>query len=175
MPARSSILPAALLFFLLALVAGGLMYLNGLIQDPMLPGERVPIIAGIHPANGGPGSRTALMFVSSSCRHCLRALGRIAAMPAAVLRMVTVVAAGAEQETAALRRQFPLHIIADTNGAAARAFRNSIVPTLYLIDEGGILRHRPNIVSFSTADSLQIGMFLTGTALPDTSGSGPHL
>jgi hypothetical protein len=170
--ARSSILPAALLLLFLALVAGGLMCLNGLVQDPMLPGERVPVVTALTPVPGS--SRTALLFVSPSCRHCLQALERMSAMPATVRAMLTVVAAGPEQETVGLRERFPLHIIADPDGDAARAFKNSIVPSLFLIDEEGILRHRPNIRLFGTADSLLIISFLTGTPLPGPPGGGPH-
>ncbi len=158
---------AAALFAVLASITGGLIYVNGLILEPLLPGERVPSLNIIRAAQHDTLHRRAVLFVSPVCRHCVQALDRISGMNGAVLRSLTVFVSGTEQETAGLRARFPLPFIADPEGNIARSFRNSIVPALYLIDEQGILRHRPNIRAFHSAESLLITSFLADPGRPD--------
>lgn len=157
---------AAALFIVLASVTGGLLFVNGLILEPLLPGERVPMPAADRTVHRDTLRRSAILFVSPECRHCTQALHRIGGMSTAVRRSMTVFVAGTEQEAAGLRARFPLQFVADAEGTVARGFRNSIVPALYLIDEHGVLRHRPNIRLFLAADSLLITSFLTEPGPP---------
>ncbi|NUN68134.1 MAG: hypothetical protein HUU02_00305 [Bacteroidetes bacterium] len=158
-----SVAGAAALFIALASIAAGLIYINGLVPDPMLPGERVPDSIRISGWTKDGPRRIGILFVSPVCPHCMQALQHISMMPASVRSAVSVIVSGSAEQTASLRARFPLRCVADPEGTAARSFRNSMVPSLLLIDERRILRHRPNIRLFRSEDSLLIVSFLASS------------
>ena len=150
-PSRRRVLPVVVLSAIVLLPALLVVFVrHSFMADPLPAGATVPDVTLLtmegKPLRSGElfQQRTILLFFSTTCSHCrivLQSLRTLSVNSAAPLPVIAVSGESAEAVRAVQEEMhLPFRLLLDPLHRARDAFRVRMLPTMFVIDSGGILQ-----------------------------------